>query len=375
MRTLVIGDIHGCYFELQALLDEAGLGEDDRILAVGDIVDRGPDTPSVIEFFRGSPGAESLMGNHERKHVRSFRGELKPSRSQVITREQLGEEQYPAACEYFDNMPRFRELDEAIVVHAGLEPGVALGEQRESVLVGTMSGERYLERTYGRPWYELYDGAKPVIVGHLDYQKDGQPLVYRDRVWAIDTGCFAGGRLTAVLLPEFRLISVPSRRDYWSELRKRYAHLPAPLEPHLARLWEEFAGGGLGDLKGMDWKTIEGVLEVADSEIEIPSGVGERLDELQAILAGAEEDVLRLIDHVEGEHRRIMEPLLARHPDFESMRSDEQGRVYSGYAGRTPLARFLHQARLGKLDEETLRQMLPTPREVARCVEELLPPE
>jgi serine/threonine protein phosphatase 1 len=44
-KTLVIGDIHGCSIELQALLDKAGLGDGDAVIGIGDIVDRGPETP------------------------------------------------------------------------------------------------------------------------------------------------------------------------------------------------------------------------------------------------------------------------------------------------------------------------------------------
>lgn len=96
MKTLVIGDIHGCYTELLDLLDLAGLAEGDQIIALGDIVDRGPETPQVLDFFRDHRNAHSLMGNHERKHVRWAHHEVKPALSQLISREQLGEA-YPAA--------------------------------------------------------------------------------------------------------------------------------------------------------------------------------------------------------------------------------------------------------------------------------------
>ena len=66
MQTLVIGDIHGCYDELQSLLDKAGLTEDDSIISVGDCVDRGPHTPAVLRFFQENPKALLIMGNHER---------------------------------------------------------------------------------------------------------------------------------------------------------------------------------------------------------------------------------------------------------------------------------------------------------------------
>lgn len=73
MQTLVIGDIHGCYFELQALLDKAGLSNGDSIISLGDFVDRGPETPQVLEFFRQTANTRAIMGNHERKHVRAAR--------------------------------------------------------------------------------------------------------------------------------------------------------------------------------------------------------------------------------------------------------------------------------------------------------------
>jgi serine/threonine protein phosphatase 1 len=155
------------------------------------------------------------MGNHERKHVRSFRGEIEPALSQVITRRQLGEERYPAAVAFMQTFRAFVELPEAIVVHAFFEPGVPLPSQRDNVIIGTLSGQHYLEAHYDRPWYELYDGRKPIVVGHHDYLNTGRPLVYRDTVYGIDTSCCRGKRLTGLLLPDFKVLSVRSHRDYW----------------------------------------------------------------------------------------------------------------------------------------------------------------
>jgi serine/threonine protein phosphatase 1 len=221
-QLLIVGDIHGCYDELRALLDAAGVADDDEIIALGDIVDRGPASPQVLAFFRTRPMAQSIMGNHERKHVRSFRGEIQPALSQRITRQQIGEADYPAAVAQMAAFATGLELPEAILVHAFWEPGVPLEHQRESVVVGTLSGEAYLARTYPRPWYELYDGDKPIVVGHLDYLRTGHPLVYRDRVYGLDTSCCRGGALTGLLLPAFRMVSVPSRADYWGEARHRH---------------------------------------------------------------------------------------------------------------------------------------------------------
>ncbi|MBV9122077.1 MAG: metallophosphoesterase [Planctomycetes bacterium] len=226
---LVIGDIHACYEELLDLLELAGLGEEDEILAVGDLVDRGPDNQGVLDFFRRRPRASSILGNHERKHLRSARGEIKPAPSQIITRAQLGE-RYDEALGFLAGLPRHCDWPEAYVVHGFWEPGVPLEKQRDTVVVGTLSGEHHLRKHYDRPWYELYDGSKPLIVGHLDYRHDGQPLIYQDKVFAIDTGCCHGGRLTGLLLPAFRILSVPARADHWRETCRRFAHLVEPGE-------------------------------------------------------------------------------------------------------------------------------------------------
>lgn len=231
MRRLIIGDVHGCYAELQELLQRAALSAEDQIIGIGDIVDRGPDTTGVLDFFRRTPNARSLMGNHERKHVRAHHGEIPPAFSQIIARQQIGPANYADACAFMAGLPTFIELPEAILVHAFFEPGVAPAEQREPVLVGTLSAEAYMERRYGRPWYQSYPGAKPLIVGHHNYLRTAQPLVYRQRVFGIDTGCCYGVALTGLLLPEFRFVSVPSRRNYWAELQQQYAALRPEPDP------------------------------------------------------------------------------------------------------------------------------------------------
>lgn len=212
----MIADIHGCFDELTELLARAGLAEGDRIVALGDMVDRGPDSPAVLDFFRSHPNASSIMGNHERKHILSFRGETKPARSQVLARRQFTEPLYAEAVVFMETLPAFMEISEAILVHGFLEPGIRLEEQKKTVLVGSMSGELHMKRHYDRAWYELYPGETPVIAGHHDYSGSGRPIVYRDRVFLIDTGCCYGRCLTGLVLPEFRMVSVKSAKNYWA---------------------------------------------------------------------------------------------------------------------------------------------------------------
>ena len=201
---------------------KAGIADDDRVIALGDIIDRGPDSVQVLDFFSNNPTRVSLMGNHERKHVRGARHEVRLALSQIISREEFGPA-YPQALERMGSLPLFIDLPEAVLVHGYLEPGVPLELQRDTVLCGTMSGDHYLRNQYAQPWYALYEGDKPVIVGHHDHLRNGQPFVYQDRVYCLDTSCVHGGSLTGLLLPEFRFVSVPSRRDYWKEIRQRDA--------------------------------------------------------------------------------------------------------------------------------------------------------
>lgn len=227
MKTLIIGDIHGCWDELQALLDAAALGTDDRIISIGDMVDRGPHSPRVLNFFRDTPNASAIMGNHERKHIRADLGETNLAQSQRIAVMQFGDD-YPAALDYMGSLPVYLELPEADLVHGFFEPGIPLAEQRDTVLVGATSGETYLTERLDQPWYTLYDGDKPLIVGHRNYIGLTLPLLYpsqKPRVYAIDTSCVYGGTLTGLLLPDFELLSVPSRANYWADLQHEYEWL------------------------------------------------------------------------------------------------------------------------------------------------------
>jgi serine/threonine protein phosphatase 1 len=214
-RTLVIGDIHGCFAELMDLLDAAALTAGDSIIALGDLADRGPDSVAVVRFFQNHSNACSLMGNHEHKHILGFQGVVELSTSQILVREQFTEENYPEFIRFISTFPFYIELPEAILIHGCLEPGIRLSQQSESVLIGSMCGEAYLRRKYGRPWYELITESKPVIAGHHDYSKAGKPTIYHDKVYLIDTGCCYGHQLTGLLLPDFQIIQVKSRKNYW----------------------------------------------------------------------------------------------------------------------------------------------------------------
>ncbi|MEO0563778.1 MAG: metallophosphoesterase [Chloroflexota bacterium] len=219
-KTLVIGDIHGCYNEFQTLLDTVGPGADDKIIHIGDLMDRGPQPQETVEFFMNTPNAISLMGNRDEKHIRAYDGELDYDGSRGITRDYLftHDNAYAAAIEWMRDMPLYIDLPEAYLVHGYYEPGVPLTEQQPNVLLGHLNGEFRLEKNGYTPWYAYYDGPKPIIMGHREY-----PFVHYNRtVFAIDTRCVYGGMLTGLLLPDFTLHSVPARRNHYEYYRTVY---------------------------------------------------------------------------------------------------------------------------------------------------------
>jgi serine/threonine protein phosphatase 1 len=322
MKTFVIGDIHGCFTELEDLLDKAGVAGDDRIIALGDIVDRGPDSVQVLDFFSNHPSRLSLMGNHERKHIRGARHEVRLALSQIISREEFGTG-YPQALEWMGRFPLFLDLPEAVLVHGYLEPGVSLEQQRDTVLCGTMSGDHYLRSQYEQPWYVLYDGEKPVIVGHHDHLRNGQPFVFRDRVFCLDTSCAHGGTLTGLLLPDFKLMSVPSQRDYWREIRQKFAMTKSPQQ-------------------------------VTPPKRTLPGGWDDASEQILERIAGL----------AQAESRRILTELQDV-PGFSELTSRQQAKVYAATVGsEMPWAALLHQARNGEIRLDTARRLFKSQAEV-----------
>ena len=353
-QRLIIGDIHGCWDELQALLDKAGLGEEAEIIALGDIVDRGPSSDRVFEFFSTHPQARSLKGNHESKHLKASEGKTKPALSQLITRYQLGEECYPKALAYFATLPHYLELPEAILVHGMVEPGKPLEDQKPEILMGSLSGQRYMFTQYSRPWYELYQGEKPLIVGHMDYSGKAQPFNWQDRVFGIDTDCCRGGALTGILLPEFRIISVPSRGDHWS---------------YVARAHKDLISEACR-IKELSWDRAKDLLEQwtsSSSEEEVPHPL---LDEVRDLVEQGEYMLQVLYRYLTATCDNIIQQLRAE-ADFDHLSEREQGQLFAKRIGQTPLASLLHLARKGKLSRDVLRENFPRPTQVIRIVRDL----
>lgn len=216
VRTILVGDVHGCLVQLWELMGAVGLNNDDRVILLGDMVDRGPDSPGCLSFAKVH-GA--IMGNHEYKHVRYRAGILKKlSPSQVQARQQWLDREldYHRAVDFMETLPFYLELPEITLVHAGVEYGIPMEDQDRIVLIGGQS-KRHLcgiDTDTGLPyWCAKYPAsAKPIAFGHLHIDP---AVVKQDNLFPLDTGCCHGGELTALTLPDFRRYSVPGWQPRW----------------------------------------------------------------------------------------------------------------------------------------------------------------
>lgn len=219
MATHIIGDVHGCYRELCELLERLGPASDDRLIFVGDLVVRGPDNAGVVRLFLDGElrNATVLLGNNEEKLPPTLRGEPTYATPAVMaTLKQLRDARIlDATLELFRTFPLYVDLGETAVVHAGVRPGVALGEQtREDLLkIKTVDGT-----ADGAMWWEEYEGAQRVVFGHHVFR---DPLV-RENAIGLDTGCVYGGALTAYTLETEAFTSVQAAATYYRHPGKWY---------------------------------------------------------------------------------------------------------------------------------------------------------
>ena len=216
-RTLFIGDVHGCVDELQDLLRVAEVdARTDRVILVGDLVAKGPDSVGVVALAR-ERGFEAVLGNHDAKVLKMGRdgGDRSPM---VSPREHayVAAHLTPPDWAYLERLPCTLSIPHlnTIVVHAGLVPGVPLAQQERRFLLNlrsiTPEGMPSKVGTEGAPWASLWRGPEHVVFGHDAVRG----LQQHAHATGLDTGCVYGNALTGLLLPERRLVSVRARRAY-----------------------------------------------------------------------------------------------------------------------------------------------------------------
>ena len=287
----IIGDIHGCYDELVALLRKLGYELDDtsspprcqhpagrKAVFLGDLIDRGPKIVEVLQLVMAMVGQGSALcvpGNHEAKLLRKLRGkDVRISHGLQETLDQLARLPDLARgqiADFIDAMVSHYVLDDGklVVAHAGLKQGMqgrGSGAVREFCLYGETTGET---DEYGLPvrynWANDYRGRALVVYGHT-------PVPYpewQNNTLCIDTGCVFGGALTALRYPERELQQVEALRAYYESKK--------PLG-----LVGSAAGGALG--RPEDLLDAEDVLGKRRVETRILSGVTVQAENAAAAL-------------------------------------------------------------------------------------------
>jgi calcineurin-like phosphoesterase family protein len=209
-RTIVVGDIHGCYDELMALLDKANFQKKDRLVAVGDLITKGPKDRETLELFMSDKRFSTVMGNHDLQLRRRWNGEkVKLKSAQKKTHKDLKGEKDKYA-QFLNSLPFFIDLGSHLVVHAGLRPNVLFHSQstEDMTLLRTLGPDR--EGRDGTPWYHVYDGEKTVLFGHWPAAEPRRG----PKAIGLDTGCVYGHTLTGYIIETDEFVSVQAKETY-----------------------------------------------------------------------------------------------------------------------------------------------------------------
>ncbi|MFI6877244.1 polynucleotide kinase-phosphatase [Streptomyces sp. NPDC050400] len=236
----IIGDIHGCAAELETLLGKLGYAdgahpEGRTAVFVGDLVDRGPDTPGVLRRVMAMVKAGTALcvpGNHENKLGRWLKGaKVQHTHGLAETVEQLeaeSEEFRAEVREFVRGLVSHYVLDggRLVVCHAGLPEkyhGRTSGRVRSHALYGDTTGETDefgLPVRY--PWAEDYRGRAAVVYGHTPVPT----ATWLNNTICLDTGAVFGGKLTALRWPERELVDVPAERVWYEPARPLATEAP-----------------------------------------------------------------------------------------------------------------------------------------------------
>lgn len=210
-RTFVVGDIHGCVAELESLLDGLGLGAGDTLACLGDYIDRGDDSRGVIDLLLETATQTGLRtvflrGNHEDMMLSWLgrggtygdvwlrNGGDETLRSFGFPESRVSPDEVAAQLdarylEFLEALPYTFEVDDHVLVHAGIRPGRSLERQLPDDLLW-IRGEFIQAK---------HDLGRTVVFGHTPVRNVMVDLPYKI---GIDTGCVYGGHLTALELPD-----------------------------------------------------------------------------------------------------------------------------------------------------------------------------
>jgi serine/threonine protein phosphatase 1 len=208
-KIFVVGDIHGCFDKLYALMDKIPIDyARDQLIFIGDYIDRGPSSVDVVNYLVNFkelfPGTIFLKGNHEDMLQNYLDGSDRftymLNGGQQTLDEYLNRSNDPEAfpipsehLEFFNSLRLYYQTEDYIFVHAGLRKKVPLASQKKMDLLWIRDEFIHSNFNFG----------KRVIFGHTPFK---EPLLESNKI-GIDTGAVYGNRLTCVQLPEMEFFS------------------------------------------------------------------------------------------------------------------------------------------------------------------------
>lgn len=231
-RTIIVGDIHGCIDEFEELIQVLNYNKNsDRLILLGDLIDRGPDSAAVVQKARKME-LECIMGNHEFKFLKWWKSV--GSRSDVYDKPDFYSQLTDADIDYIFQMPTYIKLaDNIVAVHAGMKPGISVSNQSSRDLMYLRFSDSHqnsisLKKVakIGKKaadahfWTEFWRGPESIIYGHHVHSMT-DPLIEEVApgimCYGLDTGCCFGGRLSAMILETKEIVQVQAQQVYYQK--------------------------------------------------------------------------------------------------------------------------------------------------------------
>ena len=235
-KTIIIGDVHGCLIETKELLLKCNYDPlKDRVLFLGDLIDRGPDVKGVLDLaisIQKSQGApSSIIGNHELSALRQSQDSFENQSGKFVFCHRTGitMSEFDTVTEWLYSLNTYEifTLREKTIIcaHAGIWPGRNIEDQKRAHLCRIQLIRRVMSQyasdedcsylfeltQYQLPdwvfWGEYHRGPELVVFGHTFFET----LLFNDNFCTLDGGCCFGGELRALILPEMRVVTVPSK--------------------------------------------------------------------------------------------------------------------------------------------------------------------
>lgn len=225
-RTIMISDIHGAIDEFNDLLEKIEYDSNqDRLIILGDLTDRGPDSIGVLRKVR-SMGVECIRGNHDQKILKWVNNGKKFYKD---SNQQYYNDLTDDDIEFIFKMPLYIELDDVIIVHAGIRPFIPIDKQKPDDLMylrytdksgNTISlkkidkiGEEAAGAVF---WTSFGSFGKNIVYGHHVYMNTIKIDAFDDGTacYGIDGGVPFGGTLNAFIWETKEVISVKAKKQY-----------------------------------------------------------------------------------------------------------------------------------------------------------------